>query len=494
MKRNNMDKQNQKHTVLPPFVTHPTISSQARGHTSKRIYPFSKLTSSNRYYYSQVVNFYMSMIPQNVAVLHINCKNGFLLNALKPRYGIGIDPDVTAIKKASRQYEGYTFYCNIEQLLSQKVHFDYIIVSCASMETEDVHIFIQTLQQWCYKDTKIMVDTYSFLWRPILFFSQLIGLKSPTYFTNWLSVKNLKKICYLTDLDPIVSGTYILMPVYIPLISWLLNTYCASFPFVSRLCLHQWLVVRPIFSSLPTDEYTVSVVVACRNEEGNIKRVVAECPFMGKHTEIIFVEGGSQDGTLEEIKRVAQQAASPERDVRWYVQQGKGKADAIRHGFAHARGDILMILDADLTMPAQELPKFFNALVASKGDFINGSRLVYKMESGAMPFLNRLANLFFGWQFSWILGHSIKDTLCGTKVLWAKDYKRISASRKFWKIEDPFGDFDLLFGAAKYHLKIIDMPIHYKRRTYGSTNIRRFWHGCILLWMSFKAIRIFKCR
>lgn len=228
----------------------------------------------------------------------------------------------------------------------------------------------------------------------------------------------------------------------------------------------------------------------CRNERGNVEAAVTRCPTMGKSTEIIFVEGHSRDNTLEEIQRV--QKAYPEKNIRWYVQSGIGKGDAVRLGFAQAQGDILMILDGDLTAPPEELPKFFNALIDGNGEFINGSRLVYGMESGAMRILNLIANYCFGLGFSWLLGQPIKDTLCGTKVLFKSDYEKIEKNRAFFGDFDPFGDFDLLFGAAKLHLKIIDMPVHYKSRSYGTSQISRFKHGFLLLCMSFLALKKFK--
>lgn len=235
---------------------------------------------------------------------------------------------------------------------------------------------------------------------------------------------------------------------------------------------------------------TVSIIIPCRNEAGNIEAAVKRCPVMGAHTEIVFVEGHSRDNTLEEIKRVA--AIYSERNIRWFIQEGKGKGDAVRKGFEQAQGDILMIQDADLTAPPEDLPKFYEALVSGKGECINGSRLVYGMESEAMTFLSWVANTFFGKLISWIIGQSVTDTLCGTKVLWKKDWKRILAEREKLGLQDPFGDFDILFGAANLNLKIVDIPIHYKRRTYGTTNISRFKEVWFLLFMCYRAWRVIK--
>jgi len=224
------------------------------------------------------------------------------------------------------------------------------------------------------------------------------------------------------------------------------------------------------------------VICPCRNEAGNLEPLVRRLPAMGSHTELIFVEGHSADHTLEECRRIA--VSEPQKDITVWVQEGRGKGDAVRLGFSKATGDILMILDADLSVAPEDLPQFYDALVSGKGEFINGSRLVYAKDPHAMRFLNLLGNKFFALLLSGLLGQAIKDSLCGTKVLHRGDYERIAKGRAYFSDFDPFGDFDLLFGAAKQNLKIVEMPIRYRQRTYGTTNISRLSHGWLLLKMS----------
>jgi glycosyltransferase involved in cell wall biosynthesis len=211
---------------------------------------------------------------------------------------------------------------------------------------------------------------------------------------------------------------------------------------------------------------------------------------MGRGTELVFVEGHSSDDTYFVIEREI--ASHPERQCQLLRQTGSGKGDAVRLGFDQARGEVLMILDADLTVAPEDLPRFLRALQSGKGDFINGVRLVYPMEKQAMRFFNLLGNKFFSLAFSWLLGQSVKDTLCGTKALWAADYRRIAAQRAYFGDFDPFGDFDLLFGAARLNLKIVDLPVRYRERTYGTTNIERWRHGALLLRMVLFAARRMK--
>lgn len=454
--------------------------------------PFDYWLQKNKYYHEEVITFFKFVIPVNSSVLHVNCRNGYLLEAVQANRGVGIDLDRSCIEQARKRYPTFDFYACDAQSMPMQKPFDYVIVSLATMEAYDIQDLFNALRSSCHPGTRIIIDTYSALWEPVLTLTQKAGLRRPTQFQHWVSRSDLQTFLSLSGFEVVTQGQYMIMPTYIPLLSWICNKLVIHIPGIKHASLNQWIIARPEAAGRDANSVSVSVVIPCRNEQGNVEDAVLRIPQMGAKTEIIFVEGNSTDQTLQEIKRVAD--LYPEKNIAWMVQDGKGKGDAVRKGFAHANGDILMIQDGDLTAPPEELPKFFDALVHGKGEFINGSRLVYGMEDKAMRFLNLLANYFFGQLFSWLLGQKVKDTLCGTKVLWASDYKHIVANRAFFGDFDPFGDFDLLFGAAKLNLKIIDMPVHYKNRTYGKTNIRRFVHGWILLGMSMVALKKFKCR
>jgi glycosyltransferase involved in cell wall biosynthesis len=307
---------------------------------------------------------------------------------------------------------------------------------------------------------------------------------------SWLADHDLRNLFLLEDFEVVRSSSEIILPLRVPLLSYLSNRYLAKiFPF-HLFCLTNVLVVRkkPALDTLP-EKPRVSVIVAARNEQGNIASIFARIPAMGESTELIFVEGGSTDDTFETIREEI--TKNPMQPASLYQQTGKGKGDAVRLGFSQATGDILMILDADMTVPPENLPLFYEALVTGKGEFINGVRLVYPMESEAMRFFNLVGNKFFSLAFSWLIGQPIKDTLCGTKVLTREHYEKIALNRSYFGDFDPFGDFDLIFGAAKQNLKIIDVPIRYRDRHYGETNISRWRHGVILLRMVvFAALRI----
>ena len=313
----------------------------------------------------------------------------------------------------------------------------------------------------------------------------------PTLHQNWLAVEDVLGLLRLSDFEVIHHREEVLCPVEIPLVASVANRYLVRFwPFkylaLTNFIVAQSRIVEPTVGRRPI----VSVIVPARNEAGNIAEIFERTPEMGSRTELIFVEGHSTDATLNEIE--AEMTRNPNKLCRLLRQKETGKGDAVRTGFANARGDILIILDADLTVPPEVLPRFLEVLCSGKGEFANGVRLVYPMEKHAMRFFNLLGNKFFSVAFSWLLGQPIKDTLCGTKALWKSDYERIAANRHYFGDFDPFGDFDLLFGAAKLNLRIVEIPIRYRNRKYGKTNIRRWSHGWLLLKMAFFAARKIK--
>ncbi|HBB65070.1 MAG TPA: glycosyl transferase [Candidatus Vogelbacteria bacterium] len=372
--------------------------------------------------------------------------------------------------------------------------YDYIILSDVLGRVYDVQALLISIRGLTLPESRLIITQYSALWEPILRLASFLKLRSPNSEQNWLSAGDIVNFLTLADFEVVTMGRKLLLPVYVPLLSALLNRYIAQIPLINRLCLVNYFVAR----SRPTLNHrahnpSVSIVIPARNEAGTIQRIIDELPALGAFTELIFIEGNSSDHTRAEIeKRVAKYRGS--QRLLWSVQSGRGKGDAVRKGFAMATGDVLMIYDADMTVPASEIQRFYSAITESRGEFINGSRLVYPMEKESMRLLNFIANKCFGILFSWILGQRLKDTLCGTKVLWRADYADIIAGRSFFGDFDPFGDFDLLFGAAKLNKKIVDLPVHYKERTYGSTNISRFSHGWLLLKMVIFAARKIKFR
>lgn len=439
-----------------------------------------KYIKINSYYYDDLDSFLKFNIPESSNVMEIGCSTGELIGRLRPARGLGIDLSQKSLDIARVKYPDISFrQMNAEDITIDE-KFEYVILSDTLSYLEDIQRAIEQLKKITTNDSRVILTHHNFLWQPIFTIAEFLRIKSPHFRSNWLNEYDVMNFLTLSDFDIIKRGKRFLFPKNVPVLSWLINKYIANLPIINRLCLTGYIIARPKFKIIK--EGSVSVIVPCRNEKGNIEDAVRRIPKMGSHTEVIFVEGGSSDGTLEEVKRVCDKY-SDKIDLKYIVQDGRGKGDAVRKGFAAAAGDILMILDADLTVPPEDLTKFYNAISDNIGEYINGSRLVYSMEKKAMRTLNLLANKFFSVMFSWLLNQRIKDTLCGTKVIAKKNWDRLVSNRKYFGDFDPFGDFDLIFGSAKLNLKIVEIPIRYKSRKYGETNISRFKHGWLLLKM-----------
>jgi len=444
----------------------------------------------NRFYHKTIERQFRFIIPEGSVVLELGCSTGDLLNAVRPSVGIGVDFSASAIGLAKEKYPHLQFIVADAAGFSADRPLDYVIISDLLTSLWDVQAFLKKLRTYVSPRTKIIISTHNFLWEPVLKLGERIGLKARQPLQNWLSIKDISNLLYLEQFEIVKVDKKLLFPKYIPLFNTLLNSFLANLPGINNLSLINFITARPVYSE--PEEYTVSIVVPARNEKGNIENAIRRTPAFGKHQEFIFIEGHSSDHTYEEMLRVQQ--AYPGRDIKVMRQTGKGKGNAVREAFEAATGEVLMILDADLTTPPEDMPKFYEALRNNKGEFINGSRLVYPMEKEAMRFLNFLGNKFFGWFFSYLLGQRLKDTLCGTKVLFRSDYQLIKANRKYFGDFDPFGDFDLLFGAARLNLKITEVIVRYRDREYGSTQISRFTHGWLLIKMSLFAARKIKFR
>jgi SAM-dependent methyltransferase len=430
-----------------------------------------------RWYHRRLQEIYRFHISPNQNILEVGCAEGHLLASLKPARGVGIDFSDEMICRAKDHHPELEFiHADAHDLSELNERFDVIILSDLVNDLWDVQRVFEQLKPLCAAHTRIILNFYSRLWQVPLGVARRLNLAGQTLFQNWLTRDDIHALLRLAHFETVRVTQEILWPL--PLGGFANRFLVRLWPF-SEMALSNFVIARPMAERAP--EAMVSIIVPARNESGNIKAIFERTPQMGRGTELIFVEGHSQDDTYAAIEReIASHPANPSLLLR---QTGIGKADAVRLGFAKASGDVLMILDADLTVPPEDLPRFYEALISGKGEFINGVRLVYPMEKEAMRPLNFLGNKFFSLAFSWLLGQPIKDTLCGTKVLWKKDYEQIAANRSYFGDFDPFGDYDLLFGAAKLNRKIIDLPIRYRERTYGSTNISRWRHGLLLLRM-----------
>jgi len=416
-------------------------------------------------------------------VIEIGCGCGDLLAAVEPAFGVGIDFSGETIRLAAAKHPELFFVQMDAHDLAIRGEFDVIILSDLVNDLWDVQEAFQRLADISHANTRVIINCYSRLWELPLALTEWLGLAKPTLYQNWLTVQDLTHLLRLTDFQVIRHCSEVLFPLPVPGLEPVFNRFVVKLWPFNLLALTNVMIAKPVKADCVKDsEATVSVVVPARNEAGNIRDIFERVPSMGRWVELVFVEGGSTDDTYATVE--AMMEAFPDRRCRLLRQHGQGKGDAVRLGFSEARGDVLMILDADLTVPPEDLPRFFDALTSGKGEFINGVRLIYPMEDHAMRFFNLIGNKLFSLCFSWLLGQAVKDTLCGTKVLWASHYRLIAANRSYFGSLDPFGDFDLILGAARLNLDILDLPIRYRERTYGATNIKRWRHGWLLLKMS----------
>ena len=447
-----------------------------------RIAPdFDKWKSKNRYYHEQIKRFYISIIPKNEKILQIGCATGDLLSHLEPEYGLGIDIAEKMIELARVKYPGLNFDVADVDNLNTNVQFDYIILANLIDYVSDCWDFFRKLRKLLSTETKVIITNVNPLWEPLMNLGVKLKLKTPDIPQNYITKKDLINLLSLCDYDVIEGGFRTFLPKKIFLVSNFLNRLFSRIPVVNNLCCTQYVIVRNKPSVARPENISCSVIIPCFNERENIQECIERIPQMGKFTQIIVVDDGSNDGTGEIVKNIME----TNKDVVLVAHPvNRGKAMAIKTGFQNAGGDIVIILDADMTVAPEELPKFFLVIVEGKAEFVNGTRMIYPMEKGAMRFLNFLGNKMFGIILSLLTGQRNTDTLCGTKAMLRKYFKHID-------IGSSWGDFDLLFGAAKLKLKTVEMPVHYKRRTAGRSKMRAIRDGFLLLkvcWQWFKGL------
>ena len=448
------------------------------------------------YFHEQDQRYLDFLIPENSKILDLGCGTGDLLAYLKPALGIGIDFSEKMIETAKLNHPEYRFMIadveNEKTIQSIGETFDYIILSDTIGSLDDCQLTLTQLHQVCTRETRIVISYYSYFWEPLLKLAEVLGLKMPQAKQNYLASRDIINFLTLSDFDVVGCDWRQLVPLKLAGFGDFINKYIATLPLVRRLCLRNYVVARSLrYAGI--EKNSCSVIVPCRNERGNIEPAVKRIPDFCDDIEIIFVEGHSSDGTADEIRRVISEYSN--HNIKLLQQTGSGKADATFMGFDNAQGEVLMILDGDLTVPPEQLGKFWEAIVSGKGEYINGSRLIYPMEGQAMRFLNLIANWAFSLIFTWLLNQRFTDTLCGTKVLSKTDYKKLKKERDYFNAYDPFGDFDLLFGSSKLNLKMVEVPIYYRAREYGNTQIQRFRNGFQLLKLvlhGYKKLKLFR--
>jgi len=437
---------------------------------------FDKWKSRNPYYHKQIKRFYVSAIPKRKRILEIGCATGDLLASLEPEYGLGIDISEKMIEIARRKYPGLNFTVSDIKVLNVNDKFDYIVLSNLLEYITDCWDFFFDLKKFLSDDTKVIITNVNPLWEPVMYLGMKLKLKTPDIQRNYITKRDIINMLTLCDYDIIEDGFRMLIPKRIFLVSDFFNKLFSRMPGISNLCCTQYIIARDMPRNLHTQEFSCSVIVPCFNEVDNIRICIERIPRIGKFTEVIVVDDGSSDGTAKVVKEMMVK----NKDLLLVSHPVNcGKAAAIKTGFENAKGDIVVILDADMAVPPEEIPRFFFAIAEGKAEFVNGTRMVYPMEKGAMRFLNFLGNKIFGMLLSILIGQRNTDTLCGTKALLRKYCNYIN-------VNSSWGDFDILFGAAKLKLKTVEMPVHYKKREAGNSKMRAIRDGFSLFKICWK--------
>ncbi|MBI4142458.1 glycosyltransferase [Candidatus Uhrbacteria bacterium] len=451
--------------------------AQLRTHFDAIAPELPRWNQRNAYYYRGLARLLRTFIPQGSAVCEVGCGTAELLNAVAPSFGVGVDCSPEVIRLARARYPHFEFYeGDIDEVLPIAKAFDYVILSDLVGYLDDIHASFRNLHALCGDRTRIIVTKYNRLWSPILTLAAKLHLKQPHPFLNWIGQRDVVRLLQLADFEIIQQGRRVLFPKDIPWFSAFVNRVLAPLPFLNRFCVIEYVIARRRPAHAVDARFRVSVIVPTRNERGNIERIVQHMPTLGSGTEILFVEGHSTDGTLEEIQRVAV-ASTGKRNVRYVVQGGRGKWDAVRTGFTRAHGDILMVFDADASVDPEVLRTCYEIISTRRGEFIFGSRLIYPMERGAMQPLNTFMNRRFGAAVARVTGQHVTDAFCGTKVLFKRDFERMPSSSAAWEQLDRYGDLTLFSGAAALCLKMVEVPVHYRTRTYGTSKMLRFREG-----------------
>ncbi|HEY2143094.1 MAG TPA: glycosyltransferase [Candidatus Udaeobacter sp.] len=470
---------------------------RTRDHLAKIAARRESWINRNKYYYELLNRLFRFLVEPEKKVLSVRCDTGNLLAVVRPSSGKGIEICNEIVDIAKQRNPSFEFTVafpdkqEFQKAFNLDEKFDYIFFNDIG-DTVDVLQALRNLRPLCQRHTRVLVTTYNHLWEPLVTFAEWIGMKVPRTEQNWLSTADIRNLLRLAGFEALETHRIVLLAKYLPLLSDFLNRFCARLPLLSKLCMTQVVVARMLPTSILRENLAVSVIIPCKNEKGNVEDAVRRIPALAGRTELIFCDDQSTDGTAEEVFRV--QSLYPEKNIRLEHGPGICKSRNVWTGFDSAEGDILMILDADLTTIPEELPYFVDVMVSGQAEFVNGSRLVYPVPKGAMTGANMLGNKFFSVAFTYLLGQRVKDTLCGTKVLWRSDWERIKPTLGSWGIEDRWGDYELLFGAAKLNLKILDLPVHYQERIYGSTKMTKvFRNGLVMLkmcWHGFLKLKL----
>lgn len=427
----------------------------------------------NWYFHNALKNIFKEFVTEDASVLQIGYGLGDVLAGLFPNKAVSFDEDKNLAELSRRRYSNFKFIVGNLNEIDLKGKFDYIIMPNSVEHFTDIQTVLEKVRTNLADEGRLIMTLTNPKWQYVYDLLEKWGLKRPEEPKNWLKMRNLENIAELAGFEVSDSGFRLLIPTHIPILSNFINYRIKGKNTIASLAVEQFIVVKKSLEK-KNKNYSCTVLIPCYNEEGNIAEAIARTPNFCKNLEILIVDDGSRDKTATIVRKVMKKDKRVKL-ISYKPNQGKGHA--VRTGFDNAKGEIIMILDADMTVPPEELGRFYNVLASGQALFANGTRLIYPMEDQAMRSFNLLGNVGFSYAFSYILGQRVTDTLCGTKALFKKDYKKIKMTGEGW------GDFDLLFGASENNLKIKEVPVHYKKRVAGESKMKGLKHGFVMLKM-----------
>lgn len=439
------------------------------------------------YYYTLIQWLLRFLIPSNKRILYYGCYKDEIVYSLGPSCAVIVNEETKErISNTAVEFVHCPYH-----LYKPRDKFDYIVLDTVTGKTVDINLLLRNISPACHSHTRLIIHQENYLWRPLLDLAAALGLKKPEKTQNWLSVKDMETYLMAAGFETTRIYKKNIFPLRLGVTGPLLNYIFSLVPLFDFLKLDQFIIARHTApSGNPTAPPSLTICLTVKDEENNIEPIVSTLPVLCEKQEVLFVEGNSSDNTVREIERM--KMLFPHKNIRLVRQPGKGQGDAIRSGFKEANGEIIILYEGDGTSDPRDIAYFYEAMKNGRFEFIEGSRLVYPLSNNSMPLINKTGNLLFAKWFSFFLNQRTTDVLSGIKAILKKDYENIYNTWGFIGIPDPFGDFELLFGSARYGLKIGEIPIRYKPRVFGKSKTSVFRHGWYLLKMAWAGYFIFR--
>lgn len=366
---------------------------------------------------------------------------------------------------------------DLNKILINNTKYDCIVLSDMFEVNDDILGLLKLLKKNLNNDGTILLTSITPIWDGVLSILEMLNLKNKSKKRSYIHLNKLSAVLDTINFQITGKRTRQYFPFKLFYFGNIINNFLEIILYFFNFGIRSYFTIKEIEDTAEKDVLSKTIIVPAKNEEGNLNELINRIPYLGNNVEVIISCGISNDNTLG----MAKSLKSDNFIIKVIEQTSKGKANAVWEACEQSSNDLIAILDADLSVDPEELSSFFELIETKKCDFVNGTRLIYSMEKGSMRFINNFGNRLFQYVVSKIIRLPLTDSLCGTKVFKKNLYEKIKKWQSVVKIKDPFGDFDLLFAAAYSSQKIVEYPIHYRARKYGTTQIRRFKDGFKLI-------------